>query len=650
MKILHHIYAATCKSRGFGVFYQSPGMSHIEEDALNVIKRNATYKEPYLLNSNTDVEKYPINHEYYLVTDAGKTRSVLASSKYTGATNHTPDRRGNFITHTVVFDDFLGKNHISCLMDKISFRDSLTIEEESSFVAPADTIESPKENLTSLITENVRFLKSDRCYLNSFLEVIDLIMSGWLDSKGRNITLSALTNEVCKNLIFSLYSILPAYIINRFSFASYVASPSSVSFQICGVIPECGVTKLDPDYFKIIQVGSPTETYTPINKFTRVLKKWITNEQFEKIANLERLLQSYDIVRLDKTVEIPFEIEEFKESIATKTLPELNAILQGLSPKQEAHRKDLIDFVSSENPNLYLDYYTQEVKKYIIKNHSVLSQINILERCFRSLHSSYDDKQLLRIYKEIEDVLCDKTIISSKLLLDENPDIKRIIKENSLLCEYLLSCSEKKWNSVSDQDKEAIVKEYREWLFAKKYTNIQSWFSLNGIINEVRNGTFLDKVYDYQTILSNLSKEYRSKIFIELVETTNNKGKLSERTLSEITLLVDKYLDESFWKRLFDYDNIAEKDDSWKKYRRAWPLSMIKRYFVYFYVIRHEEITKVSSIIETLNEYESRWILEKLIETHHKDGHERLQSAIPTGQSPKKSGGWLLNRVLPRKK
>jgi hypothetical protein len=614
------------------------------EDSINEIKKNATYKEPYLLSSNTEVGKYPINHEYYLVFDADKTRSVLAFSKYTGATNHTPDRRGNFITHTIVFDDFLGKNHIPCLMEKLPFKNSLTIEEESSFEVPNDTIESPRENLTSLITENVWFLKSDKCYLNSFLEVIDLIMSGWLDSKGKNITLSAPTNEVCEKLIFSLYSILPAYIINRFSFATYVASPSSVSFQICGVIPECGVTRLDSEYFKIIQVGSSQDTYSPTNKFTRVLKGWIKNEHLDKIANIEKLFQSYEITRLDKSVEIPFAIEEFKDSIATKSLSELNIILQRFSPTQEAQKVVFLDFVSSNNPNLYLDYYSQGVKTYIAKNYSVSSHINVIEKAFRDLHSSYSDKQLLEFYKKVESASFFKTKISSTLLLDEYPGIRRIIKENVSLCEYLLSCSDKNWDDVNVQDKEAIVKEYGELVFSGKNHNIQTWFSFNGLMNEIRDGSFFEKVNDYQTILSSLSKEKLSKLFSELIETTNKKGKLSERTLYEIVLLVNQYLDESFWKRMFNTNNNNDNDGYWMKFKKLWPLSMIKRYFIYYYILQHEELSNIRSIIESLDEYETRWILEKLIETHHKDGHERLLSVIQSNSQQRKGKLWSLIR------
>lgn len=649
MNIHHQIYAATCKNRGFGVFYQSPGLSLMGEDTLNVIKKNATYKEPYLLNSNTEVDRYPVNYEYYYVPKVGGVRSVLAFSKYTGATNHTPDRKGNFITHSVVFDGSLDNCHIPCLMESIPFKRSLTIEEEANFMAPMDTFEFTEENKLSLVTKNIRFLNASECYINAFLEVIDMILGGWLDCKGKNITISAPTNQECIDLIFAIYSILPSYIINHFSFATYVVSPSIVSFQICGVIPECGVTKLDPEYFKLIRVDIPSNTYTPAYKFTRILKGWIANERVEKIVNIEKLFHDYGITRLDKSVEIPFTIEEFKEGISNKSLSELNAILRGDSLVQQKQRKDLHDYVFRENPNLYLEYITQEAKSYIAKKHSVSSHLGVVEKFFQNLHSSYSDKQLLAFYKEVESVFYDKTTINSKLLLDEFSDIRSIIKGKPLLCEYLLLCSDKQWSSVDEQDKEDIVKEYRDWLIAKRYPNIQSWFSFKGIMNEIRNETFLEKVSDYHDVLLTTSKENRVAIFKELIETTNKKGHLTDKSIFSIILLVDKYLDESFWKRLVEVNDVNDNDKDWMKFRKTWSLSMIKRYYIYYYVLQHEGLSKVSDMIESLDDYETRWVLERLIENHQKDGHERLQSVLLSRMSKKRDGGWLINRILSKK-
>ena len=98
--ISNHIYAATRQRGGFGVFYQSSNLSDMTEVNKNMVNRNGNYQAPDALKENP-----PINYAYYLIDDHGLRRAVLLRSCYTGATNHTPDRMGNYLTHTVVFDN-----------------------------------------------------------------------------------------------------------------------------------------------------------------------------------------------------------------------------------------------------------------------------------------------------------------------------------------------------------------------------------------------------------------------------------------------------------------------------------------------------------------------------------------------------------------
>lgn len=628
MNIYHQIYAATCKNRGFGVFYQSPEMSRMEEDTINVIRKNATYKEPYLFNSNTDIDKYPINYECYFVSNTGKARSVLAFSKYTGSTNHTPDRRGNFITHTVVFDDILYACHIPNLMKSIPFRNSLTIEEEAHFVAPSGTIEYHEESIESIIRKNVAFLKSDRIYLDAFLETIDIIMNGWLESKGKNITICAPTNQECIDIIFSVFSLLPPFLVNQFSFATYVVSPSKVSFQICGIIPECGVTSLDTEYFKLIKVNKQSKAYTPLHLFTKVLENWITNERIEKISNLEKQFRDYNIVHLDKSVELPFKIEEFQENISSRSLSDLSTILKCLLPDQKKHVEKLFGFISTENPKLFLEYKIDVTRRHIAQTISFSGHLNFIEQSLKELSMSCGDKDLLTFFKGIETALNNRTGISTKLLIDEYDEIRDILKKSPSLCEYLLAYIDKSWSRIDNRDKEDVVNGYHELINGKTYPNIQLWISSKEIKSDIREGTFLEKTENYHSYLSKLSMESGKLegFFIELIEVTNKKGLLTPDSMEGIITLVKKYQRNplSFWKRWFDENDSAEKDDYWKEYSKAWPISLIKRYYVYSIIVRCEDLSEYSGIIESLNEYETRWVLEKLIEFHHQEGHARL--------------------------
>jgi hypothetical protein len=621
----------------------------MEEDTINVIRKNATYKEPYLFNSNTDIDKYPVNYECYFVSNAGSARSVLAFSKYTGSTNHTPDRRGNFITHTVVFDDILYACHIPDLIKSIPFRNSLTIEEEASFVAPSEIIEYHEESIESIIRKNVAFLKSDRVYLDTFLETIDIIMNGWLESKGKNITICAPTNQECIDIIFSIFSLLPPFIVNQYSFATYVVSPSKVSFQICGIIPECGVTSLDTEYFKLIKVNKQSKAYVPMHLFTKVLESWIINERIEKISNLEKQFRDYNIIHLDQSVDLPFKIEEFKEKVSNRSLSDLSTILKCLLPDQKKHVEKLLSFISTENPKLFLEYKIDVTRRHVAQTISLSGHLNLIEQSLKELSMSCGDKDLLAFFKGIETALNNRTRICTKLLIDEYDEIRNIIKKSPSLCEYLLAYVDKNWVGIDSRDKEDVVNGYHELIYGKTYNNIQSWISSKGLRYDIREGVFLEKADTYHSYLSRLSKESGkiTEVFIELMETTNNKGLLTPESIEKIIALVNNYCPSSFWKRWFKENDSAEKDDYWKEFSKTWPNSLIKRYFVYYTVMGQEDLSEYSSIIESLDEYETRWVLEKLIESHHQKGHARL--LLETTQKKAKRS-WFGNKTEKEKK
>ena len=102
--INHHIYAATRLRGGFGVFYSSKDLNYLNVETQDDIEKKCNYIAPNTFRDK-DINNYPVNYAFYVVDDNGKKKAALLRSKYTGATNHTPDRAGNFLSHTIVFED-----------------------------------------------------------------------------------------------------------------------------------------------------------------------------------------------------------------------------------------------------------------------------------------------------------------------------------------------------------------------------------------------------------------------------------------------------------------------------------------------------------------------------------------------------------------
>lgn len=631
--ISHQIYAATRKNGGFGVFYQSPTQSQLEDSNREIIKKNSTYSAPVALPNSTDLSVFPVNLAYYTIEDNGTRKTALLFSRYTGATNHTPDRQGNFLSHTIIFEDYLEKICIPEILKILPFQKSLTIEEETTFSPPLEEFEYEQQDSSSYIQEIVNFLISDPKYQNTLLAIIDEIIDGWLNMKGHNITINATTNYECINLIYALYSLIPAYLINKYSFTTYTYNPNKISYQICGIIPECKVMELDPEYFKIFAVEKSVENYSPKWELTKLLKIWLSEHDIEKIGSLGQLFTDYNIEELDERVEMPFRIEDFKENISTKQIADLNNILQ-LFPSSLSIPKDkLIEHVKNSNLDLYLSYQTQEMRKEVKMNHSITTCVNIIEKYIKMLGPNLNDEQLLLFYKDFEQTISQLARpgqIAAELLTSNYQDVRTIYLNNRSLQDYLFNSVEINWNDI--RNKEAFLRDNEEILNNYKFPKIKLWIEKQALENDIKNGSFFDNIESYEDTLSKFEEKDLVEIFLKSLEVKNEKGELSFAFLDKAISLINYHFAEPsiFWNNFF----LSEIEKAGKDYRipysNKWSYSLIKRFLIVHLAISdNHSISNYEGLFGDFDEYECRWILERLSEIHNKDGYNTLLSLLP---------------------
>lgn len=631
----HQICAATNKCGGFGIFYQSQDPSLSE--AKQSIARNGTYNPPSFEGS-VEVKDYPINFAHYTVEDSEhRQRPVLLFSKYTGATNHTPDRPGNYITHSVVFSESIDGFSIPQLFECIPFRKSLTIEEESTFVPPAETLLCEPDDLMPDIPKALRFLQTRQGLLNAFLEIVDCIISGWIEDKSHSIVINSSTNQESIGLIFALYSILPSTTINGYSFATFISNPSTVPFQICGVVPECKATRLDPTYFKVLETGDDSKLYQPINSITRFLNECIATANADNVKALSNLLGKYGINHLDRRAELPFLIRDFKQHISEKTLDDLNHVLSIFSPRQSEHKKALVEFVSTTNPGLFFEYSKQEVGDELSQADSLTSQINIIEGYLRRLSNLVDKEQLLAFYAIAEGSMSKPAIIAVNLLTDYE-DIKRICLSNTALLNHLLETIDKNWNSILKTEVFLnFIRYYQNYLISDNCPRARQWIITNKMKNAINNGTFLSDFEQFNNYFKQLDEQQKLNIVIQFIQTENNKGLLTPESFKQIVDLVNQNVSTPafFWKNYFGThnDEFAKEGDQ-PNYTDFWQSSMLKRYLVVFSPI--EQWIAYKDIIDGFDEFDVRWMLEKFIETHNAEAYRKFATMAPK----KRRGLW----------
>lgn len=647
--ISHQIYAATRRYRGFGIFYQSPTLSHLDDSNREVIKRNSVYCTPVDLSKSTDLSQFPFNLAYYNVEDKGTKKTALLFSKYTGATNHTPDRQGNFLSHTIIFEGYLGNICIPEILKQLQFQKSLTIEEETTFVPPSEELEY-EQQYSSCIQDSIKFLISAPKYQNTLLAIIDEIIGGWLNTKGHNITINALTNKECINLIFSLYSLIPAYLINKYSFTTYTYNPSKISYQISGIIPECKVLELNPEYFKIYDVEKYAEEYSPKWEFTKNLKVWITRHDIEGISGIYKLLDDYQIEKLDENVDLPFRIETFKKNISTKQISDLNDILQLIPLSLSSPKKKLIEYVRLHNNNLFFYYQIQEMKEDVKTSTSIINCINIIERYIKMLGNELNDNQLLNLYKDFEQTVSQWVLpaqIAIKLLTSKNQDIRAIFLKNTILQEYLFNSIEINWDDINN--KEISLKEYEVLLNEyNKFPKINLCTDIQRLENDISNGVFFDNIESHEGTLSKLKEKDIIKMFSKSLEFMNDRGELSYTFLDKAIRLINSYFAEPlfFWNNYFS-NKIEKVGKEYRKpYSNKWSYSLIKRCLILHVATSdNHQISKYEGLYNKFDEYECRWVLERLNEIHNREGYNTLLSLLP--KEKKKIFGIIWDRINP---
>lgn len=630
--ISHHIYAATRRNGGFGVFYQSPTLSHLDDSNRDVLKKNSAYSAPVAFPNSTELSQFPVNWAYYTIEDNGEKKTALLFSKYTGATNHTPDRQGNFLSHTIIFNDCLQKVCIPDILKQLHFQESLTIEEEATFVPPSEEFEY-EQSSSSYIQESMDFLVAAPKYQNTLLAIIDEIIDGWLNTNGHNITINAITNKECRNLIYALYSLIPASLINKYSFTTYTSNPNKVSYQICGIIPECKVKELDPEYIKMYDVEKYAENYSPKWGFTKILKDWLTRRDIERISGLNELLDDYQIALLDKNVDMPFRVEQFKENLSIKQIADLNDILQ-LFPSSLSIPKDkLIEYVRNNNLDLYLSYQTQEMEKEVKTNRSIVSCINIIEKYINIVGSNLNDEQLFLFYKDFEQTvsqLARPGQIAAALLTSDYQDIRAICLKNISLRDYLFSSVEINWDDI--KIKEAFLRENEEMLNNYKFPKIKLWREKQALNNDIEKGTFFDNIEGYKDILCKQNKKELDEIFSKSLEVKNKKGELSFAFLDKAIGHIYSYYTEpsEFWNNCL-LNEVEKTDKDYRTpYSKEWSYSLIKRCVVVCVAISdNHSISNYGKLFGDFDEYECRWVLERLLEIHNEEGYNILSSLLP---------------------
>jgi hypothetical protein len=525
--IAHHYYTASKKYGGFNTFFAT---NNLESNEVTELESNCNYYPPIKLSLNIitelDIKELPIANIYSDLT--GTDKKVLRNIVYTGTSNHTPDRHGNFLSHSVVFSDNLCKIRLPVLFNNIEFRKTLSIEEEKTFKNDSTELQilNYKNKEKEQIKESLSFILENEKYKLVFYEILDILIDGWLNEKGKNITICSNKDEV-KNFIFSIYSILPSFLINQYSFATYVHNPEKYSYQFTGIVPECDISNLNQEYFKMLNLDNNKENYQIKHEFTRyfdnILKNDDTSTIIKLLSELEQSLIDLKFDEISLKLNDAIEIIRFKNNIYNSELNELIKVLKFIEIQDV--KKNLIDFVRSHKPELYFAYIISEFNNNYVQTNEHSVKAKLFEEYYDNYFKNDTDfrKQFFYdFFTEYKKLLAIEDQFKASLNLLLNQNFKNALETQNILNE--LRFVDSNFTKLGFEEELEQITLLYEKSINETMPNLYRIIITRNLNNDISKNKFLEKFSNYEDLIKTMSQEQKNEIY---QKTVNNPALLT---------------------------------------------------------------------------------------------------------------------------
>ena len=362
LRFYEHYFTASRMRGGFFTLDRSAGLSPEEVDEL---EKKGEYNPPLRLPgepSEDDIRRlFPECVAYYRLRSSG--RYAFLHSVYTGRTNHTPNRFGNFFSHSLILQEGEPVCSAKLVFDKAVFRTSLSLEEDAAYQSSLSTceIDIDPEDATSrqsVFRGFVDFLQAHPKGSFIFARIFDLIVGGKIARRGYNIIIRD-QKENLSDWVLAVNFFLPQVVANKISFASYVCDPKKNLFEIAGIVPECGNVRLDEQYSTLVD-ALKDDDYTSKHEYTACLLRIITQGKYEHWQLLLELLDAFEVTAADDRMNAPAKICLVLMDIENKGLEDVKVLL---GPAVGPARSIVERTVRDRNPDIYLAFILEQLAR-----------------------------------------------------------------------------------------------------------------------------------------------------------------------------------------------------------------------------------------------------------------------------------------------
>lgn len=620
-----HYYTTSKFKNGLHTLDHSKFLNTDEVDAL---EKSGVYKTASELNHNpTEQEiknEFPINTAFYRLPTSG--RFVYLRSQYTGTANHTPDRHGNFFSHSVILKDNQPSVPAALLFNQFesSFRKGFSIEEDESFKPELSEREIviDDQNVTAYIPAFTRFCDFLQIEnnLKIFSKILDLIVDGTLTTKGNIITICAEKNQV-RETILAINFFLPQHIANKISFATYVNNPTRYPFQIAGIIPQCGITTLDTRYYSLVE-ATPNFEYDIKHAYTKFLSDVIkekSDNSFEQWKDLNNEIKSLGINEPNLQLNAPILFRNFVKEIFLKDIQDFKNLLNLNLPTEKVN--ELKKVTVEKNPELYLKYVLGELKNAKSRaswfNEKKEAYLKIYLEHFEN-NNSFREDYLPYLVEEFREGLSatERSLASLHVLSTSNTNgikasnwLNERFQEADLWFEDEFIDIEKKLDPVR-----ILNDKYKLQTFQETIPNIMKVKSFDDIRKAAEKDDFVRNIRNYKDFLSKATDKEKTELLLLGFNHDAYFFKMKFQDFDNYIKVVKEYLPEQqpdFWYRFFDNNSRGfNKDNNPKKHS----LDYLKKKFVSLLFLKQNENHELFSKLKLDDEYTIRWIEEDIRE------------------------------------
>jgi len=645
MLVGDHYYTASRHRNGFFAIDHSP---FLQKEEVVQLDASCSYSPPSgLPRAPSDEEiasSFPVALCFYRLASG---KYVYVHAAYTGRSNHSPDRYGNFFAHSIILKDEAPSFPAMLLFQQVQFKRSLSLEEDATYTKHLTerqlTIDTGSAQLQAAFNRLLVQAKNDPTFLAVLSQVFDQVASGYFLTRGKKLTICD-TKEKVSDLILAVNFLLPQSVANQLTFATYVSDPSSHPFQLTGVIPKCQIPDSDSSQYLLINAAT-TPVHQPKQEYTKRLLAILqdtSSKAFDRWGALNKDVDEWSQGTTGLRLNAPAIFHDFLDAIRTRNLADVDDMIRLDLPA--AKLQELRSAMLEHNPQLYLDYLSRELRTALGRAYTYKERCDAFLQLYTEHFAGYDRfrREHLNSFAEIfrEELRSDKNAASVFILINCNCAdllVQRWLVEKMHDADYWFDD-----DAVKLEEKlEAIIplnERYRldDPQFAS-IPNIMRIKSLQEIHKAAEQGDLFKFVSKNRAQLHDLKDDQKFTAFVRALNSENKKGRF-DMSFAKYLRVIHEFFSDSeseFWQTFFERNKDHPKEDFSKH-----SLDYLKRKFVVsLFMSEGHQFGIIEKL--TLDANSLRWIEEEIRETARKDSIVKDFYTVFENHVPARTGGWL---------